>query len=208
MDLPRNKFVMSIDSYALTLLPPAKRDPNSPDFPLAISKQLTEELSAFGAKARIIVGPEFIEIEWDPTSEIDIIGAAVQLLRSGSYRRGEYLKAIKVGDPAHWVHLAKTRRTELAQKVFHWGGGDLRPDVKLHITKSLKRCSKIRADEIKAVNMKIAILGQNGLDINHPDKKYTLRSILGTFSGYQLVAMMHTAFQQVASSTAVGIDFY
>jgi hypothetical protein len=40
----------------------------------------TEELSAFEAKVRIIVGPEFIEIEWDFSSAIDIVGAAVKLI--------------------------------------------------------------------------------------------------------------------------------
>jgi Flp pilus assembly protein TadD len=106
MDPLFNKFVMPIDSYDVTLLPPEKRDPNSPDFPLAISKQLTDELSAFGAKARIIVGPEFIEIEWDPTSEIDIIGAAVKLLRSGNYRSGvPLLQNALANDPNNTVVL-------------------------------------------------------------------------------------------------------
>jgi Flp pilus assembly protein TadD len=106
MDPLLNKFVMPIDSYDVTLLPPDKRNPNSPDFPLAISKQLTEELSAFGAKARIIVGPEFIEIEWDPTSEIDIVGAAVKLLRSGNYRSGvPLMQNVLVSDPDNTVVL-------------------------------------------------------------------------------------------------------
>lgn len=106
MDPLSNKFVMPIDSYDVTLLPPDKRDPNSPDFPLAISKQLTEELSAFGAKARIIVDPEFIEIEWDPTSRIDIVGAAVKLLQSGNYRSGvPLLRNILANDTDNTVVL-------------------------------------------------------------------------------------------------------
>ena len=119
----------------------------------------------------------------------------------------QYLKAIKVGGPANWVDLAKTRRTELAQKVLRKRGGDLRPDVMMYITGSLERFSKMNAGEIKAVGMEIAMLGQNGLDINDPDMKYTLRSIPGSFSGLHLVAMMYTAFQQIAPGTDVGIDF-
>ena len=119
----------------------------------------------------------------------------------------QYLKAIKVDGPANWVDLAKTRRTELAQKVLRKRGGDLRPDVMMYITGSLERFSKMNAGEIKAVGMEIAMLGQNGLDINDPGKKYTLRSIPGSFSGLHLVAMMYTAFQQIAPGTDVGIDF-
>lgn len=82
------------------------RNPSSPDFAVAISKQLTEELSAFGAKARIIVGPEFIEIEWDPTSKIDIVGAAVKLLQSGNYRSAvPLLQNVLATDPDNTVAL-------------------------------------------------------------------------------------------------------
>jgi tetratricopeptide (TPR) repeat protein len=106
MDPLLNKFVMPIASYDVTNLPPDKRDPSSPDFPLAISKQLTEELSAFGANARIIVGPEFIEIEWDPTSEIDIVGAAVKLLQSGNFRSGvPLLQNVLATDPNNTIAL-------------------------------------------------------------------------------------------------------
>jgi Flp pilus assembly protein TadD len=106
MDPLINKFVMPLDSYDVTLLPPDKRDPKSPDFPLAISKQLTEELSAFGAKTRIIVGTEHIEIQWDPTSEIDIVGAAIKLLQSGNYRSGvPLLQNVLTIDPDNTVVL-------------------------------------------------------------------------------------------------------
>jgi hypothetical protein len=69
----------------------------------------------------------------------------------------QYLKAIKVGGPANWVDLAKTRRTELAQNVLRKRGGDLRPDVMMYITGSLERFSKMNAGEIKAVGMEIAM---------------------------------------------------
>jgi len=77
----------------------------------------------------------------------------------------------------------------------------------MYITGSLERFSQMNAEEIKAVGMEIAMLGQNGLDINDPDKKYTLQSIPGTFSGLHLVAIMYTAFQLIAPGTDVGIDF-
>jgi tetratricopeptide (TPR) repeat protein len=119
----------------------------------------------------------------------------------------QYLKAIKVGGPPSWVDLAKTRRTELAQKVLRKRGGDLRPDVMMYITGSLERFAEMKAGEIQAIGVEIATLGQNGLDINDPEKKYRLRSLPGTFSGLHLVAIMYTAFQQIAPGTDVGIDF-
>lgn len=49
----------------------------------------------------------------------------------------QYLKAIKVGGPANWFELAKTRRTELGQMVLLERGGELRPDVTMYITGSI-----------------------------------------------------------------------
>ena len=53
----------------------------------------------------------------------------------------------------------------------------------------------------------IAILGQNGLDINNSDKKYLLKELPGEFSGLHLCSIMYAAFKQFAPNEEVGIDF-
>jgi len=68
MDSHLNKFVMPLKSYDSALLPEGQRDPNSEEFGLAVSKQLTDEMLALGMKARIVVNSEFVEIEWEPVS--------------------------------------------------------------------------------------------------------------------------------------------
>ena len=119
----------------------------------------------------------------------------------------QYLKAIEIGGPDSWVDLAKKRRTELAQKILRKRGGDLRPDVMMYMTGALERFAKMNPSDIKALGLEIAMIGQNGLDINDPDTKYTLKAIPGRFSGLHLVAMMYAAFQHIAPGTDVGIDF-
>ncbi|MEQ1903813.1 MAG: tetratricopeptide repeat protein [Pirellulaceae bacterium] len=86
MDNRLFKFVMPLASYDRELLPEGQRDPNSPEFGLAVSRQLTREMLALGIKARIVVNDEFVEIEWDPNSEVDLVTGCVNLLRQGMHR--------------------------------------------------------------------------------------------------------------------------
>ena len=51
------------------------------------------------------------------------------------------------------------------------------------------------------------MLGRSGLDINSPDRKYTLRTLPGEFSGLQLVAYMYVGYKQLDPNVDAGIDF-
>ena len=64
-----------------------------------------------------------------------------------------------------------------------------------------------RLNELGFTTVEIAVLGRNGLDINDPDAKYTLKSLPGTFSGLHLVAIMFTAFRQIDPTMETGADF-
>jgi Flp pilus assembly protein TadD len=118
----------------------------------------------------------------------------------------QYVKAIQIGGPPQLIDLAKDRRTAIAQKTLR-ERGTFRPDVMMYITGALDRFSRMAPQEIQTIGFEIAILGQSGLDINNPDKKYTLRSLPGEFSGLQLCSIMYAAFKQFAPNEDVGIDF-
>jgi hypothetical protein len=51
-----------------------------------------------------------------------------------------------------------------------------------------------------------ATLGQSGLDVNNPDKSYELRTLPGTYSGLNVVSILHTALQQIAPGNESGFD--
>ena len=62
-------------------------------------------------------------------------------------------------------------------------------------------------NEIRNLGFEVALLGMNGLDINDPTEKYSLKAIPGTFSGLHLLSIMYAAFKQFAPNEDVGIDF-
>lgn len=118
----------------------------------------------------------------------------------------QYVKAIEIGGPQQLVDLVLDRRTAIAQKTMR-DRGDFRPDVMMYITGALKKFANRSIKDVQAIGVEIAILGQNGLDINDPDQKYSLRSLPGKYSGLHLYSIMYTAFKQFALHKDVGIDF-
>jgi len=62
------------------------------------------------------------------------------------------------------------------------------------------------SQQIQSLALEIAMLGNQGLNINDPTKKYQIKSLVGEFSGSNLVSIMYAAFQQFAPGENVGID--
>lgn len=86
-------------------------------------------------------------------------------------------------------------------------GGGLRPDVLMYIAGALDTFDEVGPEKRQQIAFEIALKGQDGLDINNPDQKYTLNSLPGTFSGLHLVSIMYTGFKQIDPTMDAGIDF-
>jgi Flp pilus assembly protein TadD len=134
------------------------------------------------------------------------LGQALEEIGRSDEADDQYVKAIQISGPPHLIDLAKERRTAIAQKTMR-DRGVFRPDVMMYITGALDKFANMSSKEIQAIGFEIAILGQNGLDINNPDKRYSLQSLPGTYSGLHLCSIMYTAFQDFAPGEDVGIDF-
>jgi tetratricopeptide (TPR) repeat protein len=72
---------------------------------------------------------------------------------------------------------------------------------------ALKRYAPLDAEQVRAIAFEIAMLGRSGFDYASPEKKYTLRSIPDeTFSGLQLMCLMHAGFKRFAPDMDTGMD--
>ena len=76
----------------------------------------------------------------------------------------------------------------------------------LVIAQKTDRTEEPKPSELFSVGT-IAMLGRNGLDINDPTDKYTLKALPGSFSGLHLLAIMYTAFRQIDPTMETGADF-
>ena len=67
----------------------------------------------------------------------------------------------------------------------------IRPDAVEYMIDAMKRFAKIPREQVGRVTMEIARLGETGLEINNPMKRYSLTNLDGDFSGLQLLCCMH-----------------
>ncbi len=90
--------------------------------------------------------------------------------------------------------------TESAKRVLNQAGhADLRaavndgyrPDAVEYMIGAMKRFANMPRDRVGQVVIEIARLGETGLEINNPSKRYSLKNLDGDFSGLQLLCHMH-----------------
>jgi tetratricopeptide (TPR) repeat protein len=146
-------------------------------------------------------------VEVAPKDVQAIVGLGEALEANGQVDEADELfdRAIRLGGPDEVIDIAKDRRTKRAHEKLRSKGG-FRPDSMMYMIGALKRFKSMSKKEIQDLGFEIAILGTNGLDINDPTEKYTLKAWPGNFSGLHLVSIMYAAFKQFAPNDDVGID--
>ncbi len=149
-----------------------------------------------------------LAIEVGPNDMHTVIGLAQALEEVGRTAEADdlYLRIIRAGGPEQLVLLAKDRRTVIAQQTMR-NRAPLRMDVASYLRGAIDKFQGLSTEEVRAIGIEIAMLGQSGLDINNPNPQYTLRSLPGHFSGIHLCAIMYAAFKHFAPHQDVGIDF-
>ena len=142
-----------------------------------------------------------------------IFGLATALEQVGTREADEeadrfYLRFIEEHPNSPMVEQAEKARTAFAHKRLKASAvGGFRPDVMMYISEALQTFEKLGPQKRQEIGLEIAILGRNGLDINDPDGKYTLKALPGKFSGLHLLAIMFTAFRQIDPTMQTGADF-
>jgi tetratricopeptide (TPR) repeat protein len=118
-----------------------------------------------------------------------------------------YQIIIQIAPGSKTAELAKTARTRIGHKNMRSNvDGGLRPDVVMYILGALKTFKEIGPRKTHELTLEIAIKGQNGLDINNPDQKYTLKSLPGNFSGMHLLSIMYAGFKAIDPTMDSGVD--
>jgi len=120
-------------------------------------------------------------------------------------KASEYFKVVIALDESTKIaNLAKDLNREIAEINLKSKG--FSTDAMFYCLSALKFFKGKTIDEVKQVTFDISLKGQQGLDINDPDKKYTLNSMRGSFTGLQLVSYMYVGFKIIDHSLDVGLD--
>jgi tetratricopeptide (TPR) repeat protein len=117
-----------------------------------------------------------------------------------------YKATIAIDPGSDVAERARQARSRIAQRHLRAASGGLRMDAVMYCLGALERFAQMRPEEVQAVGVEIALLGQRGLEVNRPEVTYTLRTIPGEFTGLQLMSLMYVAFKQIAPEQDIGFD--
>ncbi len=115
-----------------------------------------------------------------------------------------YEKLIDIGAPKELVKLAKEGLNEISHEPLKTDNS--RPESVFYCLSAIEKFEHMDIDEIKQISFEIATKGMQGLDMDSLEKKYTLNSLKGEFSGFILVCYMYVGFQIIEPTLDIGID--
>jgi tetratricopeptide (TPR) repeat protein len=115
-------------------------------------------------------------------------------------------------DAAPYSNLAEQVRTVLSEmsvaRLKKESPQGLRMDAVLYCLAALRKFATVTEQQRHAITSEIALLGRNGLDIASPDKKYTLRTMPGRFSGLELLSWMYVGLKAIAPDRDPQIELH
>lgn len=118
-----------------------------------------------------------------------------------------YLRAIDVNPHNQFAEVAKTGRSRIAQANMRENvGGGIRMDAVMYCLGALERCENLSPAEVQKIAMEIAAVGTKGINPNDANRKHTLRSLPGEFTGLHLLCYMYVTWKQVAPHMSIGFD--
>jgi Flp pilus assembly protein TadD len=144
-----------------------------------------------------------------PTDQQTLLGYGACLLRLGRKEEADSIltKCVELNPLTETAEQARSARTKLAHETMRGTvAGGLRPDVVMYCLGALQKFKTLGTAKTQAITFEIAMLGRNGLDINDPAQKYTLKRLPGNFSGLHLVSIMYAGFKLLAPDQDAGID--
>lgn len=115
-------------------------------------------------------------------------------------------RTIAIAPLSEDAEQARTIRTRIAQEAMRdRTKGAPRPDAAMYCLSALRLFAE-SPDKLQPVTFEITLLGRQGLDMNDPAPKYTLKTLQGQFSGLQLVSYLYVGMKKLAPDADPGID--
>ncbi len=142
----------------------------------------------------------------NPSDANTVYGLAYCYQQLNDYQKADeyYRKVLKMDAASHLKELSRDRLREIA--MIHLKSKGLRVDAVMYMVSALNLFERESEDRVREITFEIASKGRSGLDINNPDKKYTINSLSGTFTGLQLVSYMYVGFKRIAPDQDIGVD--
>lgn len=142
----------------------------------------------------------------NPIDPSTVYGLGYSYQQARDYERADqfYQKVLEMNAPSNVKELAKDGRREIAEVNLKSKG--LRMDAVMYMLSALQLFAKENESQVRQITFEISLKGRSGFDVNNPDKKYTINSLPGEFTGLKLVSYMYVGFKKIAPDQDIGID--
>lgn len=135
------------------------------------------------------------------------LGQAYEYNKDMQAADAAYHKTIDLDEYSEVAEQAKISLSQLAEKIFKAASPQTeRMDGVMYCLDALQKFSNMPTEEIQKIGVEIAMVGMNGIKVNNPEIKYTLKSMPGKFTGLNLLCLEYVAFKQVAPNQDIGFD--
>ncbi len=127
----------------------------------------------------------------------------------GNYLKADlaYRKVLEINEFGNVAEQAKQGLSNIAEKTFQNASKtELRMDAAMYCLSSLQKYDNMTKEEIRQIGFEIAMIGMSGIEVNKPEKQYSLKSLPGKFSGLHLLCLEYVAFKQVQPEMDIGFD--
>ncbi len=144
-----------------------------------------------------------------PRNPQALFGLAVCLSKQdrGSEADEFFQQVINLDPDSDIAEISRTESRAMAEAEFKRRGiTGLRMDAVFYCIAAMHHFQKMTKEQVQQMGFEIALLGQQGLDVNKPSKSYSIKSMPGQHSGLKLVSYMYTAFQQIDPKLDLGFD--
>ncbi|MFC2082002.1 tetratricopeptide repeat protein [Candidatus Bipolaricaulota bacterium] len=148
-------------------------------------------------------------LQWGQEDARSWVGLAQSREAQGKLEEADtaYEKAIAFGQDSDVAEVAREARSRLARSEYEKrASGNLRMDAVMYCLDAMQKFDSMGEESVRGTTLEIALLGRDGLDVNDPEKKYTLSSLEGRYSGLQLVCMMYVGFKHLGIDKEPGFD--
>jgi tetratricopeptide (TPR) repeat protein len=142
----------------------------------------------------------------NPSDVNTVYGLGYCYQKLGDYQKADqyYRKILEKDTPSNIKELAKEGLRGIA--ITHLKSKGLRTDAIMYMLSALNMYKKESVSRVKEIVFEIALKGRDGFEINDPDKKYTISSLPGVYTGLQLVSYMYVGFKKIAQEQDIGVD--
>lgn len=115
-------------------------------------------------------------------------------------------RVLQIDEHSPVADAARNLLNEFAYSAFRANPTPERLDAVYYCLGALERFTGMDRQQVERVAMEVALLGMKGLDVNSSEKKYTLTSLPGSFSGLHLVCLMYVGFKVARPELDAGFD--